>query len=115
MTPPKSRPPVRIRRPRVMFPLLFLAAGLALAPRCFGDTAQFENTGSLVQGRSYHTSTLLPDGKVLVVGGYTPNNDAPPADLATAEQYDPAPGPWLLPGSLTNRRSSHTATLLPDG
>jgi N-acetylneuraminic acid mutarotase len=101
---------------RITFSLLFLEAGLALVPRCNGDTAQFESTGSLVQARSYHTSTLLPNGKVLVVGGYNADNtDVPTADLATAELYDPATGTWTLTGSLTERRSHHTATLLPNG
>jgi hypothetical protein len=92
---------------RVIFPLLFLAIGLALAPRCEGASPGFEETGSLVQARGYHTATLLPNGKVLVTGGFN--------GVASAELYDPASGTWTPTGSLTNGRSQHTAILLPNG
>ena len=62
-------------------------------------------------GRSGHTATLMPSGKVLVSagtsagGGYTP----------TAELYDPAAGTWTVTGSLNTKRTAHTATLLTNG
>jgi WD40 repeat protein len=60
--------------------------------------------------RSDQTATLLPDGLVLIVGGY--DNGLP---LASAELYDPATGIFGQTGSLTNARYLHSATLLPDG
>ncbi|HKP03197.1 MAG TPA: kelch repeat-containing protein [Chthoniobacterales bacterium] len=67
-------------------------------------------TGSLINGRTSHTATLLPDGKVLLVGGRNTGGD-----LATAELYDPATGTWMPTGRLNTQRRSHAATLLPNG
>ena len=78
-------------------------------------SGQWTVTGSLVKPRVAHTATLLPNGKVLVVGGDT--SLAPP-DFGrgnTAELYDPATGTWALTGNMGTAHSSHTATLLQDG
>lgn len=66
--------------------------------------------GSLAEARSDHTSTLLPDGWVLIVGG-----EQGPAMLATAEVWDPASEDFSPAGSMAEGRKLHTATLLPDG
>lgn len=68
-------------------------------------------TGSLAQGRSAHTATLLPDGRVLVAGG----SDAAGAPLAGCELFDPAAGTWTATGGLQAARSGPTATMLPHG
>jgi N-acetylneuraminic acid mutarotase len=60
-----------------------------------------------------HTATLLPNGKVLVAGGFNESGGA--HQLATAELYDPAIGTWLATGSLAVARSNHTAVLLANG
>ncbi len=71
-------------------------------------------TGSLNIGREGHTATLLPNGKVLVVGGAGFGRGyARP--LSSAELYDPASGSWTTTGSMINARLGHTATLLPNG
>src|SRR5437773_2140456 len=95
----------------IAFPLLFVGAGLALVQPCAGTPFEFEETGSLATARILHTATLLPNGKVLVAGGY--NNDNP--ELASAELYDSASGTWSATGSLNTARYAHTATLLPNG
>ena len=60
--------------------------------------------------RFRHTATLLPNGQVLVAGGF--NDDGV---LASAELYDPATGLWTATGSMATPRVDHTATLLPNG
>jgi WD40 repeat protein len=62
--------------------------------------------------RYRQTATLLPDGKVLVAGGFTNNASDP---VASAELYDPSSGSWTATGNLITPRAGHTATLLPDG
>ena len=74
-------------------------------------TGTWSSTGSLNTARYLHTATLLPNGKVLVAGGY----DTASGDLSSAELYDPATGNWSSAGSLGIARFLHTATLLPSG
>src|SRR5207245_2045066 len=75
-------------------------------------TGTFTPTGSMVDARSAHTGTLLPNGKVLVTGGR--QNESFNV-LQRAEIYDPATGGFTLTGNMTERRASHTAVLLKDG
>jgi hypothetical protein len=71
------------------------------------------NTGSMNQdkGRAQHTATLLPDGKVLVTGGWNYYWRA----VSSSELYSPNTGLWTSTGSMNTNRSGHTATLLPNG
>ncbi len=71
------------------------------------STGSFSVTGSLAEARTFHTATLLPNGKVLVAGGGDENS--------TAEVYDPATGSFSISGGMEIGRSGHTATLLPNG
>ena len=68
-------------------------------------------TSPMASARTSHTATLLPSGKVLVVGG----RDSSGPSLGTAELYDPASGTWSTTGSLHWPRAGHTATLLSNG
>jgi hypothetical protein len=67
--------------------------------------------GRLNTARYFHTATLLPNGKVLVAGGYNSTF----LYLASAEFYDPGSGTWTATGSLNTARGTHTATLLRNG
>jgi hypothetical protein len=66
-------------------------------------------------GRDRHSATLLPDGRVLVAGGWSWNAPLPVLEPAVVI-YDPAlGGSWSACGDLLTPRSSHTANLLPSG
>jgi WD40 repeat protein len=71
----------------------------------------FRLTGSMTTARTYHTATLLPDGQVLVAGGF----DSSGAALDTAELYDPATGEFVSTSHMGQAFDGHTATLLADG
>lgn len=82
-------------------------------------TARYDpGTGAVSAGprlavpRLSHTATLLPDGRVLVAGGY-PGEGAPPT--GSVEAVDPATGTITPYGRLRTARADHTATLLPGG
>ena len=69
-------------------------------------------TGELARPRFMSTTTLLPNGKVLVAGGRASQEGLP---LASAELYDPRTGAWSSAGSMATGRFAATATLLENG
>lgn len=71
-------------------------------------------TTQMSNERSKHTATLLPTGKVIVVGGLITAAQTQQA-LSSAELYDPTTGLWTATGTLSGPRFDHTATLLPNG
>jgi WD40 repeat protein len=84
---------------------------LANAELYDGANGSWTATDSLDTARQIHTATLLPNGQVLVVGGFDSGNNS----IMSAELFDPASGGWTATGSLGTARSRHTATLLSNG
>jgi Tol biopolymer transport system component len=75
--------------------------------------ASWTGTGSMTTPRQQQAATLLPDGNVLVVGGY---HATVPSRNSTADVYDPSSGTWTVTGRMTeDRLAGLTATLLRDG
>ena len=71
-------------------------------------TAAWTSQGATAATHSAHGAVLLPDGRILVVGG---TQFAQPA----AELFDPATGAWAAAAPMLVTRSNPTATLMPDG
>ncbi|MGD1097039.1 MAG: kelch repeat-containing protein [Bryobacteraceae bacterium] len=91
------------------FPLIMLVS-LAGHSGLAQSAGTFSATGSMTTARTWHTATLLANGKVLITGGELGSNA-----LITAELYDPDSGVFAPTGDMTAPRFWHTATLLPDG
>lgn len=68
-------------------------------------------TGAMGIGREQHSATLLPDGRVLVLGGRS-STERP---LDSAEIFDPGKGTWRRVKGPAQPRVLHSATLLADG
>ena len=113
-----------------VLPLLFLGVS-GQAPIVMAQSAgTFTPTGDMTTAREGHTATLLPNGKVLIAGGW---QSVPGAQnctgqlhdrgyflecvllLTSAELYDPLTGTFAATGNMTTAHLSHTATLLPNG
>ncbi len=90
--------------------LLVLGASL-LAPTDARAPRTIRAVSAMSQARASHTATTLPDGSVLVVGGFT-NENAPPSG---AELFDPKSERFSTTGQPAIGRHSHSATLLRDG
>jgi Galactose oxidase, central domain len=83
----------------VLILLIHTATSAAQAP------GTFTTTGDMTTARARHTATLLPDGRVLIVGGDR---------TGTAELYDPVTGSFMQTGNGTTGHGGDAAVLLPD-
>ncbi len=75
------------------------------------DSGTFQSVAEMSIGRSGHTATLLKNGKVLIVGGWTGRYDL----RGSAEIFDPVTKKFASTGNLVVERAGNTATLLADG
>jgi galactose oxidase-like protein/Kelch motif protein len=107
--------------------LVLLLAIIALMPNCKGnaiatnveqtknsstrDAGVINSVRNMTSQRAAHTATLLPDGKVLIAGGFAVGGNS----LASAEVFDPATSAFASASNMSVTRAGHTATLLPNG
>lgn len=75
----------------------------------------FTPTGNMTIARADHWATLLPDGRVLIVGGRSCVVCTSDPAETSAEFYDPSAGKFTLANVTFTTRGSHKAILLPDG
>jgi N-acetylneuraminic acid mutarotase len=74
------------------------------------DQGKWTPTGSLLTARVCHRATLLPDGRVLIVGGF-----GNAGDLSSVELYDPKERVFTQASDMSTGRCYNTSTLLPNG
>jgi hypothetical protein len=104
---------------------VLIAGGISQTPTTEGlssaevydpSTGRFSATGRMSVPRISHTATLLPDGRVLIAGGYSGyTNGALAGATATADLYDPLTGTFTPTGKMSVARFWHTATSLNNG
>jgi hypothetical protein len=82
-----------------------------------GTGAFTEIVGESGAGTFGHTATLLPNGKVLLAGGFVNDVWAYGSSVSSNETslYDSATGEFSATANMTASRGDHTATLLANG
>jgi hypothetical protein len=99
--------------------VFFLFPLIALPFLRFGatDNTATSRAGSVTEtahmqiARASHSSTLLPDGKVLIAGGFG-GSGTESNPYRSTEIYDPRTGSFQPAGDMSIGRTGHTATLL---
>ena len=80
-------------------------------------TPAWKFTGAMHFARRQHNAVILPDGKVLIVGGSSGSGfDNSSTPVLPTEMWNPATGAFTVMASIATYRGYHsTAVLLPDG
>jgi N-acetylneuraminic acid mutarotase len=76
-------------------------------------TAVWSAQAPMSTERYHHSATRLPNGKVLVAGGYV--GACNPVALGTVELFDPVTNTWSAGPPMAAPRGYHSATLLVNG
>ncbi|MDX1414927.1 MAG: kelch repeat-containing protein [Candidatus Promineifilaceae bacterium] len=105
----------RLADGRVLITGGFRSAGTAEIPIRSAEifdpqTMNFTPVSDMIEARAGHTATLLPDGRVLIAGGWGEDGR-----LSTVELFDPPRNQFSAAASMSAPRAGMTATLLPDG
>lgn len=75
------------------------------------STREYKPFGTLKVARMSHQQVVLPDGKILVIGGSGMEGE----DAKLIEMIDPVAGTVGIWGTLAEERENFTATILPNG
>ena len=89
----------------------FVIAATAFRAATSQRVGTVSSAASMLEPRSGHSATLLPNGKVLIAGGMRRNQDF----YKSAELYDPATGKFQPTGEMNERRVGQIAVLLRTG
>lgn len=95
----------------LLMQLLFYCSGVDAEKPSTEVKRSVTPAASMNTARSGHTSTLLPNGQVLIAGGMNGNGTY----FDSAEIYDPSANRFVGTKSMSAHRIGHTATLLPNG
>ena len=81
------------------------------------STGQWKTVGEMTIARSFFTTTLLPTGKAMAVGGriHTGPDYFDFHSIAWADLYDPATKKWSATGTMSISREDHATSLLSNG
>jgi Galactose oxidase, central domain len=82
----------------------------ALANSLLNASAMTLDSRTMTAGRSGHTASRLPDGRVLIAGGENSSEV-----LNQCEIFDPSSVTFSIAGNMGSARVDHSATLLSDG
>ncbi|HEB53618.1 MAG TPA: hypothetical protein ENI87_10240, partial [bacterium] len=96
---------------------LSLLTGILGSTELFDPSTDTFSAGpTLLEPRAFHTSTTLPNGRVLIAGGITllPIVNIPTVS-ATAYLFNPASNSFGLPAFFSGARFMHSATALDNG
>lgn len=79
------------------------------------DSRTWENVARMNDDRAYHTATLLPDGKIVVIGGIQFNGNGNTSPVSKVEIYDPDADQWNAIEGTSISRYHHSADLIEKG
>jgi N-acetylneuraminic acid mutarotase len=81
------------------------------------STGQWKAVGDMTIARSFFTTTMLSNGKVLAIGGriHTGPDYFDYKAIAWADLYDPTTKKWNATGTMSISREDHSAVLLNNG
>lgn len=91
--------------------LIVIAALTRSAVHAGADVGSLIPATPMLEARSGHTATLLPDGRVLITGGMRRNQEF----YKSAELYDPTAKKFQGTGGMNFARVGHAAVLLRSG